>query len=237
LQMMATANEAHENKAAEMSLGFRVLSAGIIHRYPVITPEEPAWAKEFHALQEDLAARRMQILHQEVSGTGSDLLPENMVSEDDILASMPFAPASRTTSADEENDVKSLERKLDSSLFLLVKRRRNDKSWQFPQGKVRDDEDLRGAAERVTDRAVGRISRWFVSNAPQGHYIYAYPKDLQEKRGQYGAKVFFYRCQHIVGNIKLETKLYTDYAWVSRDEVDEYFDEETAYYMRHLLLD
>ena len=38
-----------------------------------------------------------------------------------------------------------------------------------------------------------------------------------------------------VGTIKLNTKLYTDYAWIARDEVGEYFDKETAEYMSHLL--
>jgi hypothetical protein len=39
---------------------------------------------------------------------------------------------------------------------------------------------------------------------------------MQQQRKQYGAKVFFYRAQLIEGSIKLETKLYKDYAWVGR---------------------
>ena len=94
---------------------------------------------------------------------------------------------------------------------------------------------MRMVAERVIDRAVGKTRRWFVSNAPIGHYCYAYPKEMQEQRKQYGAQVFFYRCQLIEGGVKLETKLYKDYAWISRDEVGEYFDKDAAEFMEALL--
>ena len=72
------------------------------------------------------------------------------------------------------------------------------------------------AAERVLERAVGRVDRWFISNAPLGHYMYSYPKELQEQRKAFGAKVFFYRSQFIKGTVKLNTKLYKDFAWVAR---------------------
>jgi hypothetical protein len=41
---------------------------------------------------------------------------------------------------DKANDRRSVERKLDSSLFLLVKRNREENSWQFPQGKLLESE-------------------------------------------------------------------------------------------------
>lgn len=78
---------------------------------------------------------------------------------------MPFQPAPRVTEAgtrpsvsyfwmrssnithvsftDHANDRKSLERKLDQSLYLIVKRNREDNAWQFPQGKVLINESLR----------------------------------------------------------------------------------------------
>lgn len=135
------------------------------------------------------------------------------------------------------NDRRSLERKYDSSLFLVVKRNREDKAWQFPQGKWLEGETLRGTAERVLERAVGRTKAWWPSNAPIGHYTYAYPQDMQQSRKAFGAKVFFYRTQFIAGQMKFETRLYTDYAWISRDEVSEYFDEDTAKYLKALLPD
>lgn len=54
-----------------------------------------------------------------------------------------FQPASRTTQADEEDDRKSLNRKLAESLFLLVKKARNQHAWQMPQGQHEGQESLR----------------------------------------------------------------------------------------------
>jgi large subunit ribosomal protein L46 len=109
-----------------------------------------------------------------------------------------------------------MERRLQDSLYLIVKRNRSDNSWQFPQGKWLEEENMRQTAERVIDRAIGKSKRWFMSNAPVGHYCYEYPQAIQEKRNNFGAKVFYYRAQVLSGSIKLQTKLYTDYAWVAR---------------------
>ncbi len=64
----------------------------------------------------------------------------------EILESMPFTPASRTTEADLKNDRKSLERRLQDSLYLVVKRSRNQHEWQFPQGKWIDGETMRAVS-------------------------------------------------------------------------------------------
>lgn len=170
---------------------------------------------------------------------------------------MPFKPAPRITEAgtlnsfesshlcnlkqtksltiDEKNDRHSMERRLQESLFLIVKRNRGDFSWQFPQGRLTGEESLRAGAERVFERAVGKTRRWFVGNAPVGHYQYEYPAAVQQKRKNFGAQLFFYRAQYLAGNLKLNTKLYKDYAWIARDEVHEYFDKDTADYLSHLL--
>jgi large subunit ribosomal protein L46 len=49
-------------------------------------------------------------------------------------------PMPRVTEADEKNDLRSLNRKLDRVLYLLVKRK--DGSWRFPQDRVYGRENL-----------------------------------------------------------------------------------------------
>lgn len=95
--------------------------------------------------------------------------------------------------------------------------------------------DITQGAERIIDRTTDSAERWFISNAPAGHYLYEYPDAVKKLRNQFGAKVFFSRCQYLKGPIKLETRLYKDYAWISRDELDEYFNAETAAYLRYIL--
>jgi len=229
-------NAKHDEKAKELGLDFRVVSACILHRYPVVTLEAEDWEQHFWDVQEKVELKRSEMVNKELEGTEANMVQETGASIDDILASLSFVPASRTTEADFNDDRRSSDRKFNESLYLVVKRNREDSSWQFPQGKLRDDETLRTASERVVDRAVGQVDRWFVGNAPVGHYVYAYPLDMQQKRKEYGAKVFFYRAQLISGNVRLETRLYTDYAWITRSQVSEYFDKETADYFQELLL-
>lgn len=64
----------------------------------------------------------------------------------EILESMPFTPAPRTTDADINNDRKSVDRRLQDSLFLVVKRSRHEHQWQFPQGKWIEGESIRAVS-------------------------------------------------------------------------------------------
>ena len=102
---------------------------------------------------------------------------------------------------------------------------------------MNDDNRIKQAAERVVDRATSQVRRWFISNSPIGHYCYEYPDALKAQRKQFGCKVYFYRAQLLGEEFKLETRLYTDYAWIAREEVDQYFNKETADFMKYLLCD
>jgi len=207
-----------------------------LHRYPTITPDPEPWEVEFYDLQEKLADAKREWMMEQIGGGDAQFFADENPTIEEIIESMPFKPAPRITEADKKNDRHSLERNLPNSLYLVVKRNRADNAWQFPQGKILDSEKgMRETAERVLDRAGGKFRRWFISNAPIGYYCYEYPEEIQKARNQYGAKVFFYRAQLIAGSIKLETKLYKDYAWVTRDEVSEYFDENMSEYIKAIL--
>ena len=236
IKAMRKQSEEHEAKAAALGLSWRTLSASIMHRYPTVTSDSEPWERDMWAMQDKIEGRKREHFMSQVGGTDAQMIPDDDPTYEEILESLPFKPASRVTEADEKNDRHSMDRKLPESLFLIVKRNRADNAWQFPQGKLQDSEtNMRVAAERVLDRAVGKTKRYFISNAPVGHLCYAYPPDMQQQRKQYGAKVYFYRSQLLVGAIKLETRLYTDYAWIARSEVGEYFDKPTAAFFDALL--
>lgn len=232
-------NAAHIAKAASMGLDFRIVSASILHRYPVITKDMLPWEIDKHHVDMAIADKQNDYFNKLIEGTeAAKLVSEEQMEPEDILNTLPFTPAPRTTEADLSGERKTSDRKLQESLFLMVKRNRETHQWQFPQGKRGDTESLRQTAERVGDRAYGKVDRWYVSNVPMGHLVYAYPEAVQLQRKQYGAQIFFYRCQMISErNFKLETRLYTDYAWVGRDEVAEYVDSETAEYLKELLVE
>ena len=53
-----------------------------------------------------------------------------------------FKPAPRETEADKREDRRSLQRRLDRVLYLLVKKPRREHAWQMPQGGVEEGESL-----------------------------------------------------------------------------------------------
>ena len=53
-----------------------------------------------------------------------------------------FKPAPRETEADKRGDRRSLQRRLDQMLYLLVKKPRREHAWQMPQGGVEEGESL-----------------------------------------------------------------------------------------------
>ena len=53
-----------------------------------------------------------------------------------------FEPSPRETEADRNDDRRSLNRRLDRMLYLLVKKPRREHAWQMPQGEVEVEESL-----------------------------------------------------------------------------------------------
>lgn len=53
-----------------------------------------------------------------------------------------FKPAPRETEADKREDRRSLQRRLDRVLYLLVKKPQREHAWQMPQGGVEEGESL-----------------------------------------------------------------------------------------------
>eukprot|EP01126_Amoeba_proteus_P033586 TRINITY_DN3301_c0_g1_i5.p1 TRINITY_DN3301_c0_g1~~TRINITY_DN3301_c0_g1_i5.p1 ORF type:complete len:361 (+),score=68.38 TRINITY_DN3301_c0_g1_i5:93-1085(+) len=132
---------------------------------------------------------------------------------------------SRFTEADRQGDTRSVYRALDRKLFLIVKKSRNEHSWQFPQGTIKDGETLRLAAERELREECnvgGELECYFSGNGPLGYLNYAFEPQLQKKSKTYGAKVFFMYSYYIQGEVGLNTSELVDYKWVTREELAHY---------------
>ncbi len=137
----------------------------------------------------DKAGKRETIVKQlvEEEGRGRDFIGE--------LGKADMAGLRRATEADEKGDVRSLERALSRTLYLLVKRTRlagkEGDFWSFPSGIVGGKEGLKDvscrsgkfslliadhrfqAAERILYSSCGpNMNTWFVGSHPVGHYIY-----------------------------------------------------------------
>lgn len=137
-----------------------------------------------------------------------------------------YKPNSRQTEADKTNDCHSLQRKLDSSLVLVIKQKLgNDYRWILPQAVHQTGETLRQTVEQALHNiCLDSVKVRFMGNAPVGYYKYKYPKAAREN-GICGAKVFFFKAQLLEKNPKsLNIKLSDttkDAMWLTHSELNE----------------
>ncbi|KAK7574204.1 hypothetical protein V9T40_011395 [Parthenolecanium corni] len=146
-----------------------------------------------------------------------------------------FQVAPRITEADEKNDIKSMDRKLDKHLlFIIAENLGKNNLWVLPHDLVKGEESLREAAERILSEKCGsKVRARFYGNAPCGFYKYKYPKSMRQNA--LGAKIFFMKAQYLKGSIE-EAKV-KDYSWASRDELANCFHASYHKAVRPFLID
>ncbi|KAJ2744615.1 hypothetical protein GGI20_002830 [Coemansia sp. BCRC 34301] len=132
--------------------------------------------------------------------------------EDDTVdkseVSKPIEINARETEADAAGDEQSLERRLDRTLYLVVKGAKGE--WSLPQGKVKGEELLHEAARRnLKDICGGKMSVWMVGNGPVGHY----------KSGE--TSTFYVKGHILAGQASPNTELASEFKWITREEVEK----------------
>lgn len=137
-----------------------------------------------------------------------------------------FQAASRITDADQKNDLKSTERKLDHSLTLIIEQQiGTEKLFLLPQGKILSGETLYDAAQRVIKEQCGEQMQTIIyGKAPCGFYKYKYPKEL--RTDVVGAKVFFYRA--ILKSGQVDGKA-GKFEWLDKTELFSKIDKYDNY--------
>lgn len=189
----------------------KVLGAVVFERLPVIIPELPEWESSYLAWQQSVRAKHTKTLPTDFTDfKESELLDET---------APRYEPGSRLTEADAANDRRSLKRRLDQRLFMLV--RPKGGAWALPQQENVEGETIRQTAERALGDAVDTEAAqpFFVGNAPAGHVGLA---------GDAGT-LFFHRCQLIQGVPELKGGSgYGEHVWVAKDELPEYITEQAV---------
>ncbi|KAJ2784680.1 hypothetical protein H4R18_000971 [Coemansia javaensis] len=119
----------------------------------------------------------------------------------------------RETAADAAGDVRSLERRLDRTLYLVVKDEAGQ--WAFPHGEVQGEELLHEAARRALKEACGgQMSVWTVGRGPVGHC----------KAG--GRTTFFVKGHILAGQARPVQPLASDFKWIAREEMESVLPAE-----------
>ncbi|KAI8346901.1 39S mitochondrial ribosomal protein L46-domain-containing protein [Choanephora cucurbitarum] len=137
-----------------------------------------------------------------------------------LVATNKVEKLSRETEADRKNDTKSLDRSLQKTLYLVVKKNDEANPWQFPQGPVDSSEYLHEAAERTLKQECGvDMDTWFVGRQPIGVFKQASTK------GAEGSKTFFMKARIYAGQVK-PSKEVSDFAWLTKQELASKFSPE-----------
>jgi len=226
-----------ERKAAESKLPWRIMSSVVLHRFPIVSKDLEPWQQQMIEVQNYVNKQKKEYYMSKTRGTPASITSVLEFTPEELMETLPFTPAPRVTKDDETDNRQSFRRQYQQSLFLVVKRSRQDNAWQFPQGKWLAEETLRQSADRVLGRACNDMEREISSNAPIGYYMYEYPKEEQEKRGNFGAKVFFYHSHFDfqTPNFGVNNQLYEDHHWIGRKDVYQYFNKDTAHFLFSML--
>ncbi|KAG5984772.1 hypothetical protein E4U55_003284 [Claviceps digitariae] len=146
-------------------------------------------------------------------------------------------PMGRETEADKTGDVRRLDRQLDKTLYLVVK---GKDGWQFPADVITKDENLHKTAQRVLDQAAGvNMNTWIVGRVPVAHIV---KQPLQEPDGsitERGLKTFFLKGRIMAGqaNLKNNPFGYTDFKWLTREELEQELSPEYFRCVRNMMSD
>ncbi|KAF2423737.1 putative 54S ribosomal protein L17, mitochondrial [Tothia fuscella] len=135
-------------------------------------------------------------------------------------------PAARETEADRTGDLRSLDRALERTLYLVV--RDGKGRWGFPSDVLVGKESLHLAAERILVQTGGiNMNTWVVGNAPVGYHEHKYPKYVAKGGvSQIGEKTFFMKARIMAGQANLEgNKLgVEDFQWLAKEEIPKVVD-------------
>jgi hypothetical protein len=223
----------------------------LFERQPILMKEPPAWEAEFREYQ----ARNKEVMHERnlyatpqyreadalasIDGAEKDRADASGAADD------PLVVSARTLPADVTGDRRTSARALSERMYLLVKARDSLQPkrliWQFPTVRYRETRPSqeegappvpmtmrRTLIEGLINYVGDDVSAYPVGNAPVAHLCFELPPQQQQKHDTFGKKVFFYRIQYLGGDLALNRKRIADFAWVTKDELEDYFPKSTV---------
>ncbi|KAG6033026.1 hypothetical protein E4U41_007038 [Claviceps citrina] len=179
--------------------------------------------------QESVAECLLKDAEARVSDDAEVINPEDVVPVE--------RPMGRATEADGRGDVRRLDRQLEKTLYLVVK---GGDGWGFPADVVAKDENLHETAKRVLDQAAGvNMNTWIVGRVPVAHLVsqpVQGPDGSVTRRGQ---KTFFLKARIMAGQADLKGNPfgYTDFKWLTREELETELSPEYFRGVRNMMSD
>lgn len=147
-----------------------------------------------------------------------------VASSDDL--SRKIVPNSRTTEADNTNDLSSLERKLSRTLYLIIK---ENGSWSLPNFAETSEKvtPLHELAEQGLYKLGGEQINYFNVSSKPCHY---FNNETSNK------KEFFIKSHILSGDFKPQDSK-VEHMWLTKEELGEHLDNTYYQDIKHLLND
>eukprot|EP01052_Picozoa_sp_SAG31_P003395 SAG31_NODE_130_length_23424_cov_45.648802_7_plen_365_part_00 len=248
----------------EWSKVWTLQAACVFERLPVLAAKPPQWELEYDAYQDKIARMLHQrgidtdpFIKQVSELADLDDAGEASAETKNMIAKKVDETAAFVTArklpADICGDRRTVGRALTKRLYLLVKARdvlqKDRVVWQLPTFPCRDvaqSTDSHGkqrASISMRETVLTGLSAYIggkhdiypVGNAPIGHLCFELPAVQRVKHDTFGKKVFFYRVQYLGGEFELNRKRVADFAWVTKEELDDYFPGNTARRIKAML--
>lgn len=144
-----------------------------------------------------------------------------------------FTPAPRETEADNNGDVRTLDRRLKTWVYLTVNEsvrtpEGEKNQWRLPTVEVKGEETLLDAAKRAIREKVGDcMDIYYPSNCPMTMDMLIFKDDERAKNGNaYGVKTFFMVVQYDDGKVTADDLFVEDYAWFEKSELVQRIEEQ-----------
>eukprot|EP01090_Pellita_catalonica_P016793 TRINITY_DN491_c0_g1_i1.p2 TRINITY_DN491_c0_g1~~TRINITY_DN491_c0_g1_i1.p2 ORF type:complete len:267 (-),score=47.83 TRINITY_DN491_c0_g1_i1:937-1737(-) len=235
-------NAHYKRKLVEMEkekaqgIKWRMVGSAVVERIPQLEIDPPEWQQEYEKWHSKLWIENF--LREEPDDEYNSNENEGKNERPGYTAEQMLGFArSRITRADRANDRKSLQRHLDKRLYLIVKKNRENHAWQFPQGSLEADETLKECAQRELREECGELKLAPIGNAPLACLKYEHTDEEKERTGFHGSKVFFYRNLYIGGKLTIDKNELSDYLWVAKKELPEYFSKDLSEVSQQMLWD
>lgn len=213
-------DEYMDRKARQANMNWQIQVAVLLERIPVVLPDKQDWEREYDKMKAHLNLFGKVYPKELVGNIDYDAI--RPMTDEEVLAQLPFTPAPRETEADATGEVRTTNRKLKTNLYLVVQDG-DDGVWQLPTVAIKNDDDgetLLAAAKRAMVEKVGKqVEFWCPSNCPWSVDLTAFSPEQQTKTGLYGTKTFFMKVQYDEGDVTEKEMTVQDFAWLDRGEI------------------
>jgi large subunit ribosomal protein L46 len=217
-------------KARQAHLQWKLQLSVIVQRSNIVLPDKADWEVAYENLDTYLS-QFGKLMPDRFYSDGHPNDANYLVTDEELFTLLPkgYTPAPRETEADHTGNVRTLDRKLKTSVYLYAQDAESGK-WQFPTVDLDPHTDtFVEAAQRCLEQSVGaELEVWIGTNAPCAVDLTPY-EDTSD--GYYGSKTFYYLCGHDEGDVSAEQMTFKDYAWLDRTEIVERVQNEQGEYM------